>query len=111
MHWKTRRKLTSTTKIYLTVTADNNEKCHEVRLQLPTNEYVLLELHQPIPDKPLYNSLSNGGFNRDESIEDGITHYGKTRAINILNSSKGYRNNSSETIDDLVELIQGMGHI
>jgi hypothetical protein len=37
-----------------------------------------------------------------------MTHYSKSRTLAILNASKGYRRNSTKTIDVLISLVEKM---
>lgn len=108
MHWKTRKKLESTDRVYLTTESSIVELTYQARIKLPTEEYVLLELHLPIPSKVEYQSLKYGGFNYKPAIDPPMTHYSKKRTIKILNDSKEYRDNNANTIDTLIALVLKM---
>ncbi|MBV7270147.1 hypothetical protein [Winogradskyella luteola] len=106
MHWKTKNKLiNNTTKIYLI--EPEEDKAIELRLQLH-QEYIAFELHLPIPKHIQYKSLLHGGFNYNPETDIPITHYQIKRVIRNLENSKFYRNNKSETIDELIVLLNSM---
>lgn len=108
MHWKTRIRLETADRVYLTTQDLKTELAYEARIKLPSNEYVLIELHHPFPNKPYYQSLNYGGFNYNPETDPPMTHYSKSRTLAILNASKGYRGNSTKTIDILTSLVEKM---
>lgn len=106
MHYKTKNKLKTATKIY--TTEPEISKAVEIRIQLPENEYVQFNLNLPIPKKVIYISLSYGGFNYNPAIDTPITRYSPKETIKILQNSIGYRSNDSNTINELMALIESM---
>ncbi|WP_177735199.1 hypothetical protein [Flavobacterium inviolabile] len=109
MHWTIKRKLATATKLYLVEPEDN--KAIEIKIQLPTGEYVEIELNHPFPKNVYYKSLANGGFNYDPIIDMPITHYSKRNTLRNLRNSIAYRSNNSDTIDKLINLVNTMSDI
>lgn len=108
MHYKTRNKLKTAKKLYTVEPED--DKVIQVKIQLPFDEYVEINLHQPFPSKIVYNNLEHGGFNYDPEIDSSITHRSAENTINVLNNSFNYRNNNDATIRQLITLIEQIPH-
>src|SRR3569833_1853285 len=106
MHWKTKRKLEGADRVYLTTQDRNTDLAYQARIKLPSNEYLLIELHQPFPNQPNYQSLAHGELNYDPENDPPMTHFSKLQTKRILNASKNNRENSAKTIDVLVSLIR-----
>lgn len=106
MHYKTKKKLLKATKLY-TVEPERG-KATQILIQLPSSEYVRVELNLPYPKKVQYISLAHGGFNYDPLVDIPITHNPSKKIINILNNSISYRSNNKDTIDKLISLIENM---
>lgn len=104
MHWRTKKKILSADKIYLTPQKLGAGTCHEARIQIG-NEYVYIDLTSRWPDLIQYHSL-NGGFGLPP---DHIVHvYGKSQALTILNNSRTLPGNNPDTIDTVIDLVQNM---
>lgn len=106
MHWKTRNKLSKATKLY--TLEPEEDKTHEIRIQLSPSEYVCIYLNEPFPKKVEYRSLKHGGFNYDPTKDIPITRYSKNQVVRILENSINFRNNDSLTINKLIALIDTM---
>lgn len=106
MHYKTKNKLLTATKIY-TVEPERG-KATEIKIQLPEREYVQFDLNLPIPKTVIYISLEYGGFNYDPLIDTQIIHNSAKVTIKILRNSIGYRSNDIGTINELIALIESM---
>lgn len=103
MHYKTKQKLSTATKLYAVVR--EGEYTTEIKIQLPYGNYVSIFLNEPKNQKIVYRELKYGGFNYDPTKDTPIYHYRKKQIIKILQNSKNYRSNDSETIDMLIELL------
>lgn len=108
MHWKTRKRLSTATKLYTVLPEEN--KTHEVRIQLPTMDYVCIYLNEPFPNKVEYRSLNHGGFNYDAARDTPIRFYPKKKVIKILENSIDFRYNNTDTINQLISLICTMDY-
>ncbi|MCL1662894.1 hypothetical protein M2T78_01430 [Elizabethkingia ursingii] len=109
MHWKSKNKIQrKTTKLYLTELKENENLAHEIRLQLGKKEYVLIDLKANFPQKIEYRSLNNNGFNYTLGLGDKIIIHHKDNAIEILQHSKNHKLINSETVDKVIDLINGM---
>lgn len=106
MHYKVRNKLKAATKLY--TVEPEIDKATQVRIQLPSREYVQIDLNQPFPYSVNYISLEYGGFNYDPLVDTPITHNSAKETKRILTNSRNFRNNNSDTIDKLIELINEM---
>lgn len=106
MHYKTRNKLKTATKIY-TVEPEKG-KAIEIKVQLPEGIYVQFDLNLPFPNTVNYISLSYGGFNYDPETDTPIVHNSATETIKRLRNSVDYRNNNLVTIEELIKLIETM---
>lgn len=106
MHYKTREKLKKANKLYTVEPED--AKAIEIKVQLPSNEYVRFFLNEPFPSKVYYHRLEHGGFNYDPQIDTPITRYSGKETVRILKNSIGYRSNNTDTIDKLIEVIKDM---
>jgi len=106
MHHKVRKKLRTAKKLYSV--EPESDKVVQLKIQLPTNEYVQIDLNQPFPQKVTYISLSYGGFNYNPLIDTPICHYSSNDTKTILKNSIGYRNNNKDTIEKLIQLIDEM---
>lgn len=106
MHWKTKQRLRTAAKLY--TIEPEIDKAYEIKMQLPTMEYVCIYLNEPFSQKVQYRSLSNGGFNYDPLKDTPITHNPKNEVIRILKNSVGFRSNNANTIEKLIELIKPM---
>lgn len=112
MHWKSKNKIQrETTKLYLTELKVNEKWAHKIYLQLGKREYVLINLKTNFPKKIEYISLNNGGFNYILGKDDQIIIYGRNEVIEILKNSKKAKLINPETIDKVINLIQGMENI
>jgi len=65
--------------LYITALNGNFDKCHEIRIQIGKQEYVLIDLKEEFPKKIIYLSLINGGFNYNDQLDDQIIIYGKSK--------------------------------
>lgn len=109
MHWKSKQKIQGeTTKLYITELKNDENKAHEIRLQLGKKEFVLIDLKDEFPKKIFYSNLANGGFNYNLGIDDRIIIYPKTRIIEILENSKNSKAINSKTVNQTINLINGM---
>src|SRR3569833_2683022 len=106
MHWFFFCFFVGVVCVFLTTQDRNTDLAYQARIKLPSNEYLLIELHQPYPNQPNYQSLAHGGFNYDPENDPPMTHFSKLQTIRILNASKNYRENSAKTIDVIVSLIR-----
>ncbi len=106
MHYKTKNKLITATKIY--TVEPESDKATEIKIQLPDHEYVQFDLNLPIPKTVIYISLSHGGFNYDPVYDTPIVNNSAKETIKILRNSIGYRSNNSGTINELIALIESM---
>lgn len=106
MHYKTLNKLKTATKIYSV--EPEKDKVIEVKIQLPTKEYVQIDLNLPFPNSINYISLENGGFNYDPETDVPIIHNHAKETIRKLKKSFDYRSNSNETINKLILLIESI---
>ncbi|GEM_PF-4755376 len=112
MHWKSKNKIQrETTKLYLTELKGNEKWAHKIHLQLGKKEYVLINLKKNFPKKIEYINLNNGGFNYTPGKEDQIIIYGRNKVIEILKNSKKAPLLNIETIDKVINLIQGMKNL
>lgn len=106
MHYKVKQKLSTATKLYLVV--PEGEKAIQLKIQLPSAEYVQINLHQPLPSRVDYISLANGGFNFNAEVDTPIIRYSAIQTKKVLKDSIGYRNNNQDTIEKLIEIIDTM---
>jgi len=106
MHYRTKNKLKTATKLY--TVEPERDKTTEIKIQLPAMEYVHFDLNLPIPKTVIYNSLSYGGFNYDPAIDTQIVHNSAKETIKILRNTIGYRSNDGKTINELIALIETM---
>lgn len=112
MHWKSKNKIhRETTKLYLTELKGDEKMAREIRLQLGKKEYVLLDLETEFPAKIEYISLSNGGFNYTPGQGDQIIIYGKSKVLKILENSKKSDIINSQTVDELISMINEMTNL
>jgi hypothetical protein len=106
MPYRVKNKLKTATKIYTVEPVI--DKATQVRIQLPTREYVQIELNLPFPRSVTYISLTHGGFNYDPLIDIPITHNSANETKRILKNSIDFRSNNSDTIEKLILLIDEM---
>lgn len=106
MHYKSRNKLKSAIKLY--TVEPEADRAIQVKIQLPSKEYVQFDLNLPFPNSVNYISLEYGGFNYDPLVDIPITHNSSKETNRILINSKNFRNNNNETIDKLIQLIKEM---
>ena len=112
MHWKSKNKIQrETTKLYLTELKGNEKWARQIHLQLGKKEYVLINLKTNFPKKIEYLSLNNGGFNYTPGEGDQIIIHDRNKTIEILKNSKKSILINSETIDQVIILIQGMENL
>lgn len=106
MHFRTRNKLKTATKIY-TVEPEEG-KVAEIKVQLRDGVYVQFYLNLPFPNTVTYISLSDIGFNYDPDTDTPIFHNSAKETIKKLRNSFDYSNNNSATIEELIKLIETM---
>ncbi|PXY02558.1 hypothetical protein DF185_00245 [Marinifilum breve] len=111
MHWKTKRKILSTEKIYLTHKDLESEHCYEVRLQLPESEYILIDLRYEFPTRIRYESLIPHGFRYNEDTDNPIQIYNKRRTLEFLENTKNDDKGNQETIEIVIDLINEMQNL
>ncbi|PAM95512.1 hypothetical protein B4N84_09600 [Flavobacterium sp. IR1] len=82
MHWKSKQKiLKKTTKLYITKLKNDDTKVHEIRLQLGSKKFVLIDLNDKFLKKTIYSDLTNRGFNYNLGVDDKIIIYPKIEII------------------------------
>lgn len=108
MHWKTRKKIINAIKLYATTLNGDSDKCHEIRIQLPKSEYILIDLEVDFPKTFNYLSLKDGGFNYTPEEDESIIKFGKSQIMCVLNNSVGLGQNNSDTINEVVKLVNDM---
>lgn len=111
MHWKTKRKILSAEKIYLTHKALDLRYCYEVRFQLPKKEYILLDLWFDFPTKINYESLIPNGFGYNEKTDNPIRIYNKRSTLDYLENTKNDGKGNQQTIELVVILINKMKNL
>jgi len=111
MHWKTKKKLLSAEKLYLTHKDLNSEYCYEIRFQLPNNEYVLFDLRYEIPSKIKYKSLIPYGFGYYEETDNPIIIYRKKIVLEYLENSKKEKRSNQKTIETIIDLVNKMENV
>ncbi|WP_087137440.1 hypothetical protein [Elizabethkingia meningoseptica] len=80
---------------------------HEIHLQLEKT-YILINLKKEFPQKIIYRSLSNNGFNYNPATQDHIITHEKNTVIKILENSRHHRLINSKTVDNVIDLINGI---
>lgn len=111
MHWKTKRKILSTEKIYLTHKELGSEYCYEVRFQLPNSEYILIDLRYEFPSPIRYESLIPHGFRYNEDTDNPIVIYGKGQVLKYLENTKNDEKGNLDTIEIVIDLINEMENL
>ncbi|MDE1206526.1 hypothetical protein [Tenacibaculum larymnensis] len=111
MHWKTKKKLLSTQKLYLTHKDINSEFCYEIRFQLPNNEYVLIDLRHEIPSRIRYESLIPNGFGYNEDTDNPIIIYRKKIILKYLENTKKEKGSNIKTLDTIIDLVNEMENL
>lgn len=111
MHWKTKNKLLSANKIYLTLPELGCEECYEIRIQFPTKNYVLIDLELEFPHRIEYLSLEPNGFDYTVGEDSPIVIYGKTDAIKKLHQSINFGNNDPSTVKKVIDLVNSMNDL
>lgn len=111
MHWKTKKKLLSTKKIYLTHKELGSNYCYEIRFQLPNNEFVLIDLRYEFPSPIRYESLIPHGFKYNEDTDNPIIIYNKRKVLKYLEDTKNGEQGNSETIEIVISLINKMENL
>lgn len=111
MHWKTKKKLLSTEKIYLTHKELGSSYCYEIRFQLPNSEYVLIDLRYEFPSSIRYESLIPHGFRYNEDTDNPIVIYNKGRVLKFLENTKNDEQGNPETIETIIDLINEMENL
>ena len=106
-----RIRLLTATKLYLTEEKTQDDKCYEIRVQLPTEEYVLIDLSDKLPLSIIYKSLKHNGFGYNPDKDPPITSYGKTKVVKILENSKDYRYNDQKTVEYMIDLVKNMENL
>jgi hypothetical protein len=99
MHWKTKLKLTTATKIYLTGGIDSSEVCTALRLQFENRTFIYIDLSREWPQRAHFQDLP---FGVDISF---IRHFGTRKATEILTNSKDYDYNNPETVEQAIEIV------
>ncbi|MCG8860003.1 hypothetical protein [Tenacibaculum finnmarkense] len=111
MHWKTKKKLLSAEKLYLTHKDIDSKSCYEVRFQLPNNEYVLFDLRYEIPSKIRYESLIPNGFSYNEDTDNPIIIYRQKVILEYLENSKKEKGSDQKTIETIINLVNKMENL
>ncbi|WP_461640259.1 hypothetical protein [Labilibaculum euxinus] len=111
MHWKTKKKILSTEKIYLTHKDLGSDYCYEVRFQLPESEYILIDLRYEFPTRIRYESLIPHGFRYNEDTDNPIQIYNKRRTLEFLKNTKENDKCNRETIETVIDLINEMQNL
>nr|WP_321355569.1 hypothetical protein [uncultured Draconibacterium sp.] len=111
MHWKTKRKILSTEKIYLTHKELGSKYCYEVRFQLPESEYILIDLRYELPSRIRNESLIPHGFKYNEDTDNPIQIYNKRRTLEFLENTKEDEKGNQETIEIVIDLINEMQNL
>lgn len=104
-------KLLTAIKLYLTEENPHDDNCFEIRIQLPNEEYVLIDLSGNLPLNIEYRSLKPNGFGYNPEKDPPITTYTQEETLQMLRDSKDYRNNNPDVIDEVVKLVESMQNL
>lgn len=99
MHWRTRRKLLTATKFYITLEKAGSSFCHEVRFQFDNNTFAFIDLKKPWPQRMIYEPLP---FNVDIEL---IGLYPKKEIVQKLSTSMN-KGNNSETVGMVIPILE-----